>query len=1406
MTAFLGIDLGTIALHLAVMDGEGALLHSSSISHKGDAAGALENALRGLPPLEISASAVTGTGVITGAGSFLDPVVAILEGAKHFVPDLKNVIYIGAGSYHLIRLRPDGEYLTHSSNTACASGTGSFLDQQSVRLGFDSAALAAEAQKAERVPRIATRCAVFAKTDIIHLQQEGYVPREVAAGLCKGLAGSAVDVLLRGRMISGKTVLCGGVALNKAVVKNVGERLGFGVVVPPHPDFIPAVGAALHARRVSNPELFNAAAVCVSAGRRGGDAKNSETLLRPPLEMSISKYPDFSAHQYYVDESDSEITVPEPIAKGAVRCVMGLDIGSTSTKALLMSPDKKVVAHVYRKTAGDPIKATKLVFHALLELEKSAGVSFEIFGSATTGSGRKFIRKVISADVERDEITAHARAAAFLDPEVDTILEIGGQDSKFTQLSGGVVYNSVMNYVCAAGTGSFIEEQAVKLAIPLSDYSDFVMGVRAPITSDRCTVFMSRDLERMLASGYSKKEAAAAVLHSVRDNYLNKVVSGLKIGDRVYFQGATARNKALVAAFEMELGKPIAVSKFCHVTGALGLCLMLLEDLPQKSTFRGLKFADEDTRTETEICDLCNNHCTLTLVRTPKETVGWGFKCGREYGVDRRVVKPNPDYHLFKERERLLHKTGNRKIENPKFRVGYPEALTFQSYLPFWRAFFGELGCELVSSGRSSQELYRRGQAFMTAEFCAPVVLALGHAEQIIRKNEADFFLFPYMIREDRNEDFSNNYFCPYVEGHSTVVKNIFSIPDERLLAPVLVLDFPDSRTVNRLFSEIGHKMQFTRSSIKKAFNAAKKAQHEFLEKCREAGKNALEELAKSGKNGVVVLGRPYNTCESTLNLDLPEKIAEKGIAVFPAEFIPADFNGLADYSNMYWNYGQKLLGVSNYVMKSNNLFPVFITNFSCGPDSYIITYAKEILARRKKPILILQLDALGGDAGYLTRVESALESFKAWKPVPEKPPGLSKNPDKWKDKVCFIPPMDPVGVQLFAAAFRGFGYDARVMPENDETLSNGYRHTLGGECVPCPATVGSFITALEKSGVKPENAVFFMPTAKGPCRFGQYSTLSRIVFKARGWDTVSILSPSAGNAYQGLQTNLRTVLWEAILAADIMNKMTLKVRPCEKEPGATDSVLRHWIKEMVVSFEKMRLETADVLGGAAADFASVKRTNETRPKVGVVGEIYVRSSDFLNQDVCRTIEKLGGEAVKTSLAEWFLYADFIHRKFAKERGELIALAKAKMANWYLTSREKFLYKAAGPLIADRHDPPIEEVIDYGMRYMPYEFRGEAILTVGRAVRMIEKEGARAVVNANPTFCMPGTVSAAIFPVIEAKYGVPIISNFYDGSGSPNAALVPHMFYLSGAARSGGVSRTRPSSVGAAINSPDFMI
>lgn len=994
---YLGMDVGSLYVGLVLVDEKGRVLAREYLRHQGDPGAVARSLLQDLPLDEIAAVVRTGSGcaAIPIGGIVIDAVVAGVGGMRHLHPDVRNIVAIGGGSFSLTCLDAAGAYRRSTVNSACASGTGAFLEGQAARLQVPPTELAARAMAYPDVPPpVATRCAVFAKSDMIHLQQEGHSIEAIAAGLCVGLGHSIVDGLLNGHVVEGLTAIVGGVARNAVVVRSVSEKLGVETVVPERPELVGALGAALEALR--KPQEARPDFTWVREAPPGETERGSETFLRPPLELTSTTYPDFAVHDRWVDEDESEVAIMRPV-RGSVRVALGVDIGSTSTKATVVDGAGQVVGWVYRKTAGDPIRAMQHVLSAFRRMERRGGFTLDVRGVGTTGSGRRLIGALIGADLVVNEITAHARAAIFLDPKVDTIIELGGQDAKFTQLQNGMVYNSVMNHVCAAGTGSFIEEQALKLGIPLAAYSDSCMGCACPKTSDRCTVYMERDLELLLAQGWSRESLAAAVLHSVRDNYLNKVVNGLHIGDHICFQGATARNRALVAAFEQELGRPIRVSPFCHVTGALGMSLLVQERIPEadrSARFRGFGFADEAVAVRSETCELCHNRCHLSLIAAGGDDLAWGLKCGREYDQEAVRIQHLPGYDLWRRRDKAWlspppvpgpGEQGGSAARRRPWRVGVLRSLGTYGTWPYWRAFLLALGCQPVLSPPSTSDTFRLGREVAAAEYCAPVVASHGHARRMVEQAQADWVLVPHLIREPLVKGFRDSHYCAYVQSHPSVLRSLAELDlEKRILTPVVQMNLPDDHQVERLGQVLCDPLDVTKADIRRALPLARSAAQGVEEEARRLGAEGLEGLEARGELGIVCIGRPYNTTDGALTLDMPRKIAALGYTVLFQDMLTFDVERiLPEFEGMYWHQGQKILAAADYVARHPRLFAVYFTHFMCGPDSYIMTYFKDIMGRAGKPYLCLQFDGHGADAGYLTRVEAALESFHACSGIP---------------------------------------------------------------------------------------------------------------------------------------------------------------------------------------------------------------------------------------------------------------------------------------------------------------------------------------------------------------------------------------------------------------------------------------
>ncbi len=1316
-----------------------------------------------------SRAAITGAGgkriaELIGA-QYVDPAVALIAAARELENScegsstksadgqtIRHVVDIGGASLSIVDLDDEGRFLGFRSNSLCAAGTGSFLDEPALRMNIAESEMS-RAQTLKDPPRIAARCAVFAKSDLIHRQQEGFSTLEMWSGLCRGMVSTAIGTLFRGKKPLGPVLLAGAVALNKEVLRWLQKELGPLLLVPNSPETFSSRGAIAAANKLKGK---------IDLGLLRSAKADRDIPLRPKLDLSISEYPDFSCDSQFVHDS-TEVRIHD---RPSGEVIIGLDVGSTSTKAVLMDTTGKVLADLYRKTAGDPIGATKKIFEAI---EKHcSGSELKIVGAGTTGSGRKMVGAIIGADRIINEISAHVQGALSAHDKVETIFEIGGQDSKFISIRNGSPHDSNMNYVCAAGTGSFVEEQAGKLGFKLSEIGDAVMGVLAPYSTDRCTVFMEQDVHALVRKGFTREEVMGSVLYSVVQNYLNKVVGRRQYSkEKICFMGATARNKGLVAAFEKLVGTKISVSPYCHVMGAFGVARIVLSEVVNNSTetkFVGLNALKSKVELKREVCELCPNNCTIThavLSGDDGKGASFGFLCGRD--PSDKAAPQKGHFELFVEREKLWHKVGAPAVL-PKDapRVGIPRALLALSYMPMWRRFFSELKVKVITSKPTGEWTLPCAEESIASDYCYPVKLAHGHVASLASQANVDFIFMPYMTQAEPHDDgFKRSVFCPYNICFPSIAKvaELASCKGMAVAVPVVNMQYDDRLTAKKLFESLKAHIKTNEKEVFRAWKLARGAQERFSDELTRIGSLRLERLRRENKAGIVILGRSYNVCDMGSNLSLPKKIAELGYDVIPVDCLPLKGVPVDDsFKNMYWRYGRKILQAAKYIADSKNLYAVYLTNFSCGPDSFLQTYVEKILAG--KPMLMLEIDEHSADAGYITRLEAFADVIS--KKQVSAQPRRAVHRRGVKFERLWLPPLHPYGTRVLAGALRGSGFNAQALPsETIETFEMAKRYCRGTECVPAPATIGAFLNVL-KSSPSPDKEAFFMPTAKGPCRFGQYHALHRIILDEAGYPDTTILSWDDGSGDWGLNLKTGRRLFNGIVASDALYKMRCRIRPYAKDRDAFDNLMESELEKAIAAIEacgdlKKRLcETANRL--SRVELLPVKK-----PLVGIVGEIYVRANLFTNGHLVETIEDAGGEAWTAPLCEWFSYLTFMDKSLGKERGEGLSLrAKKLIKNSIMTRDADRIFKAVEKIIGDRKEPPISSTVAAGESVFPKQFDGESILTVGRAIEFAH-QGASLIVNCAPFGCMPGILTSGIFQKLSEKMGVPVINLFFDG-------------------------------------------
>lgn len=1384
MRTVLGIDIGSVAISLVLIDEDKSIRKASYHFHDGAIPDTLKDLLKDFDLNNLCGIAVTtSTPKIINYSFPYDSQLSIINAVKHFHNDVGSILFIGAENFGLIKFNKKGEYKSFKSNSSCASGTGSFLDQQAIRLNLKSSRdLSNEAiSSSGDSPPIATRCAVFSKTDLIHAQQEGYSLGQISDGLCEGLAKNVIDTVLHNEHdINTPLIFSGGVSMNDAVVKHLSHMLKVKPVIDEYSRHYGAIGAALLylEERKLKPISFDHIDSLIK------NQKNEKVYGYKPLNLSLSSYPEFSSEKRYLfSPKKSRIKIEIDLydkLKGNIEVYLGIDIGSTSTKGILLNRQNKILAGFYTRTSGQPIIAVQNIFEAINDITKKHKVSFNFLGVSTTGSGRKFIGKIINADLVIDEISAHARAAYELNNEVDTIIEIGGQDSKFTTLKDGMVTFSVMNNVCAAGTGSFIEEQARKLGCDISEFSERAMTSSAPLSSDRCTVFMERDINHYLVNGYSKDEVLASILHSIRDNYLMKVAVLPNIGETICFQGATAKNKALIAAFEQKINKPIFVSKFCHLTGALGSALLLSEANSTSSNFRGINLYKSPIPFESEVCKLCHNNCKITKVTVQGETVAFGFLCGRDYDTQKYVSNKTNLFNLFNEREKAFTIQSFPKKEKSKLTIGFPSALYLLDEEPIWSHFFNALKINIISSMECNNPV-EIGKSISGAEFCSPMYSFFGNIKYL--SDKADYLFLPIYLESREKQKGRIRQYCYYTQYASSLAATLTDFD----LKNKLIMPQIDSHIFNvtvELFKLLNPITKCSYWSVYSAYQGALDFHNEGKSKLK---KIFLREFDSAKDISVLVMGRPYTILNKNLNKGILNIFSEMGIKSFFQDMIEYSKEEMVEIEELlkafHWNYASKIIESALISAKTNNLYPVFITSFKCAPDSFTIEYFKRIMEKYQKPYLILQLDEHNSTVGYDTRIEAAIRAFRNHsnksntKILKENAlPIIPKVTHKLNRKTLLFPCWDTISSKLLESILIREGYDARMVSLSQKAIQLGPT-TNSGMCLPVNIITESYIEYIEENCLDPEQTAVWMFEALIACNIKMYPYFIKSAFESygRGLEKVDVYIGKISFLDISYQASIDAYF--AHMFGGALRKIGCKIRPYENTPGVTDKIIDQSTQIFHNTFLGNRNKEDDVIKVVNL-FKAIDTTVVPKPKVAIFGDIYVRDNDIINQNLNHCIEDYGGEVITTPFSDIvkIMTDPFLKRsmKFSTFKQALTTKAIVTLVN----SLEKNYYKHFNEVLKE---PQNDINIDYRDIYNKFNLKighyGESADNLLAMFSLAKRDKDISLfVQTNPAFCCAGVVTEAMNARIEELTGVPIITLNYDSTNKEqNKKLIPYI-------------------------------
>lgn len=1389
----IGVDTGSVSVSVAEIDWDGRILGTHYLFHHGDPARTLHEILNrlGLSDDRLLA-ATTSSPLFINAQERYDDRICLIEAFQRYYDRVGTILQVGGERFGAVFFDRDGHYLRYKTNTSCAAGTGSFLDQQARRLNLDGVEELGRIayENTGEAPKIATRCAVFAKTDLVHAQQEGYSLSEICDGLCRGLARNIVDTLFTTSRPLEPIVLTGGVSQNPAVVRHLREFLASDVIVDKYFTH-GAIGAALHfLKEETNRQVQPRRTAAI----RPGKTDTTAGYGHPPLNLRLSEYPDFGGHDQY-EFSYSNTPGIRPVEVDVYvdleRCrtyevFLGVDIGSTSTKATLVDSDKSVLAGFYTRTAGRPVEACRQILASIDDLRQRYEIELNVQGAGTTGSGRKLVGRIIGADIVIDEITAHARAALEIDPQVDTIIEIGGQDSKFTVLRDGSVTFSVMNTVCAAGTGSFIEELADRLGCPLEDLSRRSLGRTSPMVSDRCTVFMERDINHYLREGYKVDQVLASVLHAVRENYLTKVAVEGNIGRNIHFQGATAKNMALVAAFEQRLNRPIKVSPFCHLTGALGTALMLMDEGVSRTGFRGIDLYKRPIPITSEVCELCPNHCKITKADLGSETVAYGFLCGRDYEAKRKAHINPSGFDLLAERKRILSPEPGAAINGGPV-VGLPAGLHMLEDLPLWRMFFRELGLKTITGEKYSGAL-KRGKQLAGAEFCAPMTTLLGQVDHLAEK--ADVVFLPVYLERWTGDRNVRRQYCYYTQYSTALAQQIRNdLDSDRILTPLVQYAYGGIHTRVQLYQSLkkipGFKPGFL--DVSEAYDRAVKFKESGMAQLKEVFRSQTEE---SGDVAVVLLGRPYTVLPEPMNKGIIRIFQRLGLRVFFQDMVPYDekdteLEGLLN--EVHWHFGQQTLQAAEAVAKMPGVYPVFMTAFKCTPDAFNTDYFKRIMEAHKKPYLILQLDEHDLSVGYETRIEAAVRSFRnhlhrARAPETVEYPLMLKPAGKTSlsGKNVYLPNWDDLTLGFMAANLRRYGVNAQRLRPSEASQMKGLRHNTG-QCTPLNIIAQEFIDNVIADGVDPGDAVLWVPHSRMACNFGLFAHHIRSIILNHGHGMERSQVYVGEISFIDVSIKLPIGTYFAMMFGGLMRKAACKIRPYEKIPGATDSAVSKGVQILTRAFlGEIPREAA--VAETVGLFKAVETESRTapRPKAAIFGDLYARDNETVNQDLVKLIEACGGEAITTPYTD---YAKMISRAYFRRwfmegnyfellSGEALLATMGRLEKRYYRMFEEVLEEPQPVFDAS----PADILAEYGVRL---EHTGESMDNLLKIYYLTREHPDLAVfVQTSPAFCCPSLITEAMAARIEAVTGVPVVSITYDGTGGmKNEALIPYLTY-----------------------------
>ncbi|RFT16544.1 MAG: Activator of (R)-2-hydroxyglutaryl-CoA dehydratase [Candidatus Saccharicenans subterraneus] len=1350
-----GLDLGVQSVKLVVLSPERKLIFRDSQPVRGNFFSALETIIRrNLALLSGQKLLISATGAGRNSLDFpaetfkVNEISALAAGVGLVFPGARSVFDIGAESSRWLELGKASagdifpEVVDFALNERCAAGTGLFLEQQAYRLRLSIEDFSSLAARARKGATIAGRCSVFAKSDMIHLQQKGTPAEEIAYGVCLALVRSVTSSLLKGKDISWPLVLAGNITKNAAVVRAFQEVLKAGpdrLLYSELSPYLPAIGAASLVLARNEENRFLAAENLLRGIRPTADHRFSS--LQPLGELRASP----------ASEPVDRINFP-------VRGYLGVDIGSVSTNLVVIDETGQVLSGVYLPTRGRPLEVLQ---EGLLELFSRFPAGLEILGIGTTGSGRYLAGRLLRADLIKNEITCQMRSACFYFPEVDTIFEIGGQDSKYIQVENGRVVDFNLNKICAAGTGSFLEEQAAQMGFRVErDFAVLASASGQPSDlGSRCTVFMESELLNEAARGQPLPDLVAGLAYSIARNYLEKVVERRPIGQNIVFQGGVASNQAVVRAFSIQLGKEIKVHPYHRISGAIGAALEARE-VVRKSGKKSLGLDDirnqlfQSFKLSHFECRQCANRCQVVSVDSGQERVYFGDICERYTSASRLEVSSDDVHKPLAFRNRLLDSLQLQKpAEGPT--IGLPRASVFLEFLPFWLAFFPRLGYRVKVSPETNPEIMEAGIKLQPAETCLPVKVAIGHLKFLQDDPEVDLVFLPSLVdrHQNRRESF---YFCPYTENLPHMIPE--TVREKLLTTSVYLEPVEDSQKLS--WQNLAGLLKEPEETIARAWTEAWQVQMEFDRKLKEQGQQLLKRSFQSKRPVWLISGRPYLLYDSFVNLNFWSHLEKLKLIAIPADYLELEDLELAGEilegsAVPPWRYPRKMLEAAAWSRKHHGVYPVFLSFYGCGPDAFCLKQCKSLV--EGIPHLFLEFDEHRGEAGLITRLEAFDDEVSQHRAGNRPAARLKKaeNPETWPvervKQIPFVLPYFADHARAFAGALKKSGLRAEVLPPPDErSLELGEKYSSGKECHAYSFLLGDLLKlTLDEKPAEP--LIFFFPGARYSCLLQQYGPAMRQLLHELDNQRVLLLTPTLDYFWQLIGFDGLKALYQGLVAVDHLTRISCQLRPYEVKRGEVNRAFQEGLKLIEEGLASDRL--AEALEKIRSSFSQIKVRPEERPLIGIAGDIYTRQNSFANNRLFEQLEELGCEVWPSPFLVDEIDFSF-SRGFYEKLSEGNLLETVKYAGLNLV-REINLAQVRKKLEFSElklKEPRFEELLRSTLAYLNYNNNQSLFLNVARMVDLARR-GVDGIINVICFNCMLGTASAAISRRIKKDFG-----------------------------------------------------